>query len=357
MKKYIKVILIAAACAVSLVCAAAVIAADSGYASSSAIAKTVYCDVDHDGYVSTGDAIKIMNHSIGKKLISADKLNAAGMSADEMNLKTAIKAMRISISGKIVRVSGASVGTKSKSLELGECFNLNAAVKPSNATNKYFSYQTSDKSVASVDSNGKVTALKAGTACITAKSVDGGFSAKCNITVSELGTGNTLSFANVSYKLCDNYSDKYLYDQGDYKQFVQDGENVGCSSTSEAIGASMYYGEMITPDDPMIGWTEYGASFPLAKYRYADCSLNEKLKIIYNQLQKGNPSIINTENGSQHWVTVIGVRSGANKNNLSASDFLIANPWGGALDNFGDYLNRTGRYVPDEYSLRTYEQE
>ena len=218
------------------------------------------------------------------------------------------------------------------------------------------SYSSSKSSVAAVDSSGKVTAKTAGTATITATSVDGGYQAKCTVTVKAPQPDGTIQVGGVTYKLCDNYSDSYLYDQRDYSKFNEGNTNVGCSATAEAMGASMYFGTKITPVDSRIIWTQWGAGFGLAKVRYCNKSVSEKLKIAYNQLSKGNPTIINTVNNySDHWITIVGVKPGASASNLKTSDFLIANPWGGVLSNLESYLNSTGRWIPYDYSLRAYE--
>lgn len=356
MKKAGKIVSIITASALALTCVCGVSAAQTDDLSSSAsLTKTVYGDVDYDGYVSTADAIKIMKCTMGETTISSANLTAAGMSSSDIKLQKAIDVMKISLSGKAVRVTGAAVSATSKTLEVGGSFSLGASVKPSNATNKYISYSSSKSSVASVDSNGKVTAKAAGSATITAKTVDGGYTAKCTVTVNAAQTSGTLTYGGVTYKVCDNYSSSYLYDQCDYSKFNEGNTNVGCSATAEAIGASMYYGKRIAPDDSKIIWTEWGAGFGLATQRYYNNSVQEKLKIAYNQLQKGNPTIVNTLNSSDHWVTIIGVKPGANASNLKTSDFLIANPWGGVLANLESYLNSTGRYIPNSYSIRAYE--
>ncbi len=360
MRKSIKIKLIAAITAISIAASISVaaIAAESNELPSS-LAKTVYGDVDHDGYVSTLDAIKIMKHSLRAQYIPRENCIAAGIAQAELTLNGALKIMKISINKKAVRVKGASVRVQSKNINIGESFSIGASVSPSNATNQYFAYKSSNPNVAEVDSLGNITAKAVGNATVTATSVDGGYSAKCAVTVNAQQPAGTMSFAGAVYKLCDNYSESYLYDQRNYKKFVENGSNVGCSATSEAIGASMYFGKAITPDSAQIGWINgVGATFALAKYRYSDCSLQSKLKTAYNQLQKGNPTIINTlgSYGDDHWVTIIGVKTGANASSLKSEDFLIVNPWGGVIGNLGTYLANNGRSIPNSYSMRAFEE-
>lgn len=64
----------------------------------------------------------------------------------------------------------------------GETLQLTATVYPSDTYNKNISWSSSNTAVASVDSNGKVTALAGGTAVITAK-LDNGVYASCQIYV------------------------------------------------------------------------------------------------------------------------------------------------------------------------------
>ena len=67
--------------------------------------------------------------------------------------------------------------------KVGETLQLTATVKPSYADNKTITWKSSDEKVATVDKDGKVTAVANGTATITATSADGKHSATADITV------------------------------------------------------------------------------------------------------------------------------------------------------------------------------
>lgn len=81
-----------------------------------------------------------------------------------------------------VNVSSISLNKSSMTLTVGESSKLTATISPSNATNKSFSWVNSNTAVVSVDGNGNIKALKAGTASITAKTGNGK-TAVCNVTV------------------------------------------------------------------------------------------------------------------------------------------------------------------------------
>jgi len=71
----------------------------------------------------------------------------------------------------------------STSLFVGQTLALDAAVKPDGAANKAVKWSTEDNRIATINSEGKVTAIAPGAAKITVTSVDGGFTATCTVSV------------------------------------------------------------------------------------------------------------------------------------------------------------------------------
>ncbi len=84
-----------------------------------------------------------------------------------------------------VAVTGVSLNKETLTLKIGDSETLTATVLPVNATNKKVTWKSSDTSVATVDTNGKVTAVKAGTANVTVTTEDGNKTATCKVTVTE----------------------------------------------------------------------------------------------------------------------------------------------------------------------------
>lgn len=89
-----------------------------------------------------------------------------------------------------VAVHSVTLDKHSGSLLVGETQQLNATVNPENATNKAVKWSSSDTSVAPVDSNGKVTALKAGSAIIKVETLDGAFTDSFVASVLVQGNNN-----------------------------------------------------------------------------------------------------------------------------------------------------------------------
>lgn len=80
-----------------------------------------------------------------------------------------------------IPVTSIELNKTSFELGVGETETLVATIKPENATDKTVTWTSSDSSIASVDNTGKVTAIKEGTATITAKA--GEKTAECQVTV------------------------------------------------------------------------------------------------------------------------------------------------------------------------------
>lgn len=82
-----------------------------------------------------------------------------------------------------VSVTGVNLDKTTATLVSGGKVTLAATVLPTNATNKKVTWSSSDSGVATVSAAGEVTAIKDGTATITATTVDGSKKATCEVTV------------------------------------------------------------------------------------------------------------------------------------------------------------------------------
>ena len=86
---------------------------------------------------------------------------------------------------KAVLITSIKLNASSKTVYKGDTYQLKVStVKPSNATNKKYTWSSSDKKIATVSSTGVVKGVKAGTVTITCKAADGsGKKATCKVTI------------------------------------------------------------------------------------------------------------------------------------------------------------------------------
>lgn len=83
-------------------------------------------------------------------------------------------------------VESITLSMTTAKMKVGEELTLTATITPDDATNKELNWTTSNGDAATVDENGKVSAVGTGTATITATATDGsGVAASCEVTVTE----------------------------------------------------------------------------------------------------------------------------------------------------------------------------
>lgn len=92
-----------------------------------------------------------------------------------------------------VSVTGVSLSKSVLSLAVGESETLVATVAPERATDRSVTWESSNKNVATVNQNGTVRAVAVGSALIGVRTNDGGFTARCNLTVAAVVNEYTLT--------------------------------------------------------------------------------------------------------------------------------------------------------------------
>lgn len=102
-----------------------------------------------------------------------------------VNGKTATCIVTVTAAGTRIPVTGVSIPA-TFTFKVGASSRFAATIVPENATNKDVAWTSSNPAVLTIDANtGIVKALAAGTAIITATTVDGGKTATCTVTVTE----------------------------------------------------------------------------------------------------------------------------------------------------------------------------
>ena len=110
--------------------------------------------------------------------------------------------------------NGVTLDRTILTLEQGESIQLTATVTPANAANKNVTWTSSDETVATVTQDGTVTAVaKEGKATISAVSVQGGYMASCEVTVTDIRVVTQSS----SYRYMTNAT---VYDPGTWPEEI-----------------------------------------------------------------------------------------------------------------------------------------
>lgn len=158
----------------------------------------------------------------------------AKMDASETNVKSAVSALqKVKDSLDVVSVSGVSM-KKDMTLVEGETKELKYTFTPSYATAKTMAWSSSNPAVASVDDNGVVKAVAAGTADITL-TVDGTYKAVTTVTVQKEATGITLNKTELTLQV-GGASEKLTYTlapAGSYAKVVWKSTDTDVASVSD----------------------------------------------------------------------------------------------------------------------------
>lgn len=122
-----------------------------------------------------------------------------------------------------------------------------------------------------------------------------------------------------------NFKPEYLYCQYDYDRFIgSSGKNVGCTATADAMLASIYTDQAFSPNDE--GWIS-GVGATWTNSVVADGSkkytVKQQCQAVYDYLNDGKPVLIRVIG---HSVTAIGLRKGVDRDLITPSDILIADP-------------------------------
>ena len=117
-------------------------------------------------------------------LVTARTVGTATITATSKAYPQKTATCSVSVSPKYIAVTGVVLNQTRLSLTAEDTYSLVATVSPSNATDPALEWTSSNSGVATVDANGHVTAIAAGTATITAKSkADPTKTAVCSVTV------------------------------------------------------------------------------------------------------------------------------------------------------------------------------
>ncbi len=157
------------------------------------------------------------------------------------------------------------------------------------------------------------------------------------------GNLKTYSYGNQDFSVIKGLDQKYCYNQNDYNRFWSNtyNDNVGCTSTAEAIAYSIYHNEEVSPNE--MGWGSNGAKWNHSKTieGTTNCSAEHTYKTIYENVKNGTPVMFRVKNAAKqnygHHMTAVGIRDGADPNNLGPADILVVDPEKGKIETLADY--------------------
>lgn len=132
---------------------------------------------------STDAAVAKVQYSSGRYVLYAYKNGTTTITATATDGSGVTASCEVTVNINYP-VQGISLNHDAKTFtKAGETLQLTATIYPDSATNKTVTWKSSDKTVATVDESGEVTAVGNGTANITATTEDGNYTATCKVTV------------------------------------------------------------------------------------------------------------------------------------------------------------------------------
>ncbi len=125
-----------------------------------------------------------------------------------------------------VSVTSVSLNKSTLDIKVGGTATLTATINPTNATNKNVTWESDNTQIATVDTAGKVTAIKEGTAKITVKTKDGNYTATCIVTVSKNDGIVWTDPSNIKFTVTEDFYLKVtgLKEDGKYYGFISNGK-------------------------------------------------------------------------------------------------------------------------------------
>lgn len=151
-----------------------------------------------------------------------------------------------------VKVSGITLDTTAITLIVGQDTSLTANITPTDASDTTITWESSSTDIATVDTDGTITAVAAGTATVTASAQNGTVTASCTVTVlaNEFTyNGTTSTLTNAYVVMYDDEYDLYLYREGSTSEYIGIGitpDLNGTTFTPEEITSSSLWGFVYT---------------------------------------------------------------------------------------------------------------
>ena len=194
-----------------------------------------------------------------------------------------------------VAVTGVTLDQTELTVNRGERAELTATVLPANATNQKLRWQTGDSKVATVK-NGTVTGVGEGKTTVTVTTQDGGYTAQCTVTVTDV---NKPAVAEDGY---------YEIATAAQLKWFADEVNGGSAALNARLTKDIDLSSICSKSSP---WTPIGDHASNQDYRGAFDGQNHKITGLYLE----NTGAFNSV--SSYYTALFGLCDGATVKNLS----------------------------------------
>ncbi|WP_455600525.1 Ig-like domain-containing protein, partial [Cloacibacillus sp.] len=153
--------------------------------------KSVRWKSDDENIATVSESGEVFAHNPGGPILITATADGA------MDDKEVSASCSLTITAPPVPVESVKISPEGAAIKVGESFQFTAKILPENADNKGVIWKSGDEKIATVDANGKVTALAAGTAAITVTTVDGLKTAEATVSVNRVYTSGSGCAAGV----------------------------------------------------------------------------------------------------------------------------------------------------------------
>lgn len=162
------------------------------YINSEEIVSPIECNLKDSGLSISDITYNTAKSNKGESYASLDGITwkdleglQVTLTATLANTNACIKAFTVKQEIKNIAVTGVTLDKKTYSIQEGSTANLVATINPTDATNKNVTWKSSNSNIATVSETGVIKGISEGKATITVTTVDGGYTATCEVTVNK----------------------------------------------------------------------------------------------------------------------------------------------------------------------------
>lgn len=186
-------------------------------------------------------------------------------------------------------VAAIIINHNTYNMEMDGSLCLTASLTPSAVYDKGVTWKSSNKSVADVDSNGRVTAVGIGTAIITVTADNGGKTAECEVRIGPKVIEGNNGIFNISEDNQEGYKIVVDYDYAKFRTLVINGKVVNPSMYTVEEGSTV-----ITVNEEFMKSLSLGEAF--VEIEFTDCTAIASIDIVSDNISDGSSESEGSDN-------------------------------------------------------------